>query len=340
MKSNSNTVCNTGSGNGSLNSSSYSAYATYLASFVSQFKSHYGAPLYALSVQNEPDYCPTTYDGAIWTPAQIDSFVKTNLGPTLAGTGVGVMMPETSTWADVYGDLQTGLASYSNPCMTDSSCAQYIKVVASHGYEGNYSACQNLGSAHCWETEVYLGSPTFDGSMANGLTVAKDIHNFLTIANGSAYLYWRIWNSANDNQGLLNPTTEAPTSRYYVMGNWSKFGRPGWVRIEATVNPMSGVYVTAFKDPATDGFAIVAVNQNSSPANLDFSLAGFPSVTTVTPTLTSASANLANQSNLDISGGEFSYSLPASSVVTFHGTASSSSTKNVAAPTSLALTVH
>jgi glucuronoarabinoxylan endo-1,4-beta-xylanase len=340
MKSNGSIVCNTGSDNSSVNASAYGAYATYLESYATQFQSHYGVPLHALSVQNEPDYCPTTYDGAIWTAAQIDSFIKNDLGPTLSGTGIKVMMPEASSWANS-GGLQTGISSYSDTCMTDGSCSPYVGIVAGHGYGANYTACTNLGSAHCWETEVYIPqNGAIDQSIANGLLVAQDIHNFLTVANGSAYLYWRLWSGAPDNEGLFSNTPGTPGARYYVMGNWSKFVRPGWVRIDATVNPVSGVYVTAFKDPSAGGFAIVAVNQNSSSANLPVSLAGFPSVTTVTPTLTSANANLVDQSNVDVSTDEFSYSLPANSVVTFHGVASSNSTKAVAPPANLALTVH
>jgi hypothetical protein len=87
-------------------------------------------------------------------------------------------------------------------------------------------------------------------------------------------------------------------------------------------------------------FAIVAVNRNSSPANVDFSISGFPSVTSVTPTLTSASANLVDQADVNVSNDAFAYSLPATSVVTFHETASSSSSKAPAAPTNLTVSVH
>jgi glucuronoarabinoxylan endo-1,4-beta-xylanase len=112
------------------------------------------------------------------------------------------------------------------------------------------------------------------------------------------------------------------------------------VRIDAAANPQSGVYISAFKDPVSAAFAIVAVNQNSTGVGMDFSLSGFPSVTSVTPTLTSATVDLADQTNTNVTGGAFSYSLPGMSVVTFHGVASSSSSQAPSPPTNLVVTVH
>jgi glucuronoarabinoxylan endo-1,4-beta-xylanase len=106
MKTNGSTICNIGIGapspsnpSGSLRSSSYSAYADYLANYVKSLSSLYGIQLYALSVQNEPDVCPTYYDGATWSSANLHDFIRNNLGPTFVAdglTGTLVMMPESS----------------------------------------------------------------------------------------------------------------------------------------------------------------------------------------------------------------------------------------------------
>ena len=98
--------------------------------------------------------------------------------------------------------------------------------------------------------------------------------------------------------------------------------RPGWVRIGVTANPQSGVYVTAFKNASTGDFAIVAINQNGSGTAQTVNLSGF-TAPSVVPWVTSASLNLAAQSSVTISGGAFSYTLPADSVTTFAGTMSS-----------------
>jgi glucuronoarabinoxylan endo-1,4-beta-xylanase len=234
--------------------------------------------------------------------------------------------------------------------MLDSSCSQYISYVATHDYSQQagqtLSIIQpyaNQGSTHFWETETGNGNLAWDPSMtgtSGALYWAQNIHDSLAVANVNAWMFYRFIDDMTVNYGLYNLGQAAYSKTYYALGNWSKFVRPGWVRIDATANPVNGVYVTAFKDPSAGGFAIVVVNQNSSSADLAVSLAGFPSVTTVTPTLTSASANLVDQSNVDVSAGAFSYSLPATSVVTFHATASSSSSKAPAPPTNLTVSVH
>jgi glucuronoarabinoxylan endo-1,4-beta-xylanase len=352
MKSNGNTICETGGSKSTLNSGSYGAFATYLANYTQQFQSHFGTPLYAMSVQNEPNFCPSGYDGMTWSGSQIQTFVKSDLGPTLAGTGVKIMLPETSDWST--------LGAIADPCMKDSGCSQFVGIVASHDYtqqNGQSSSViqpyGNLGSASLWETETSCLDPTtacsvgvpFTASIQDGLNWAGIIHTYLAVANVSAWHYWRLFNcvTCNDNQALIQADGTI-AKRFYVLGNWSKYVRPGWVRIGATAKPTNGVYVTAFKDPSSGDFAIVVANQNSSSVNLTVSLSGFPSVSSVIPTVTSDNDNLADQSSVSVSSGSFSFSLDGTSVTTFHGTPSASSQKTPPpkppAPTSLEATVN
>ncbi|HEY5037772.1 MAG TPA: hypothetical protein VIJ93_01725, partial [bacterium] len=78
---------NTGNDNGNpgtntnqLNAANFGAYATYQTSFVTAMKNTYGFTPYAISVQNEPDY-DTTYQSCLWSAAQFDTYIKSNLGP-------------------------------------------------------------------------------------------------------------------------------------------------------------------------------------------------------------------------------------------------------------------
>jgi glucuronoarabinoxylan endo-1,4-beta-xylanase len=76
MKTNNNVV------GGSLKTDQYSAYADYLNSFITYLKNG-GVSLYAISVQNEPDY-KVTYESCDWTPAQMLAFIK-NYGARITG---------------------------------------------------------------------------------------------------------------------------------------------------------------------------------------------------------------------------------------------------------------
>ena len=334
-KTNGDTSCTGGSGNGTLISTDYSAYATYLSNFVQSVKTYDGVNVFAISLQNEPSICPS-YDGATYSASQLASLVE-DVGATFASSGLTtlIFMPESPGQYD--------LASLGNTCMNDSSCAQYVGGNNWHDYDATYTSPATVSNAtnpwasqgkKYWETEVStLGDsigPDAPGcadtgadsawcpGIADAMMWAAIIDHRFAIDNANAWLYWWLITPQKDNQGLMNPSG-SPTvaTRAYVMGNYSKFVRPGWVRIDATHVPTTGVTVSAYKDPSgTGNFAIVATNYNSSNATVSFSLDNF-SATSVTPWLTSASSNLTAQSSIAVSGDSFSATLPAQSVTTF-----------------------
>jgi glucuronoarabinoxylan endo-1,4-beta-xylanase len=187
-----------------------------------------------------------------------------------------------------------------------------------------------------WASEIDPQSATpYDASMTYGITVAKNIHNYLTAQNASGYEIWELAYPEPYNFGLTD-SNFVPSKRYYVVGNWSKFISSGWERIDTTTNPQAGVSVSAFKDPNETSYIIVAINTNSDTTSQTFTLGGFPTTTSVIPYVTSSTLSLAAQSSTDVSAGEFTYSLPAQSVVTFVGPTNGSSAKgSVAPPTGL-----
>ncbi|MBO0799177.1 MAG: putative Ig domain-containing protein, partial [Blastocatellia bacterium] len=77
--------------------------------------------------------------------------------------------------------------------------------------------------------------------------------------------------------------------------------------------------ITAFKDPITGRFAIVAVNNTTLSETQKFDLGGI-NTSNVTPWATSATQSLEARPAVAISGGSFTYEIPAQSVITFAGT--------------------
>jgi glucuronoarabinoxylan endo-1,4-beta-xylanase len=328
----------------------YGAYATYIVNWIQTLQAA-GVHVDVFSPPNEPNTQTN------WTAATLDTFISQNLGPAFAAAGLttSITIAEYSAW------FTTDLVS---TCFNDANCAKYVAIASGHGYGAGtvdgtgVSYCcatatappSSTGSRRTWMTEINGGYTqetsndtnmwVYDPSIADAMVWAHNIHDYLTVANASAWMYWNLASySSNEYNDGLTDFNFNPAKRYYVVGNWSKFVRNGWTRIGATANPASGIYITAFKDAASGDFAIVAINENSSTANVDFSLSGFPSVSSVTPTLTSSSVDLVDQANVTVTGGAFSYSLPAKSVVTFRGN-TSSSVVIPNPPTSLALTVH
>ena len=302
---------------GSFVSASNQAYADMLADYVANLQSASGIPLYALSIQNEPDLSPSSYEGCLWTGQQFHDFVP-YLYAALRARGVGstrILIPESMHW-------QSNQALFT-PTLNDPAVAPMVGIIANHNYDGRNeqtgatttpAAPPHPGKA-LWETEV-MTSGTYDGSIGEGVYWAQRIHLFMTAAQANAWHYWWFSSPSSSNSALLGPGGVIP-KRVYTIGQFSKFVRPGFYRIAATASGTA--LVSAYKDPATGAFAIVAINNTATDVTETFTLTHF-TATSVTPWLTSGTADLAAQPPLTVSGGAFTAVLPASSVTTFVGT--------------------
>jgi glucuronoarabinoxylan endo-1,4-beta-xylanase len=281
----------------------------------------YGIPVTAISIQNEPDY---RQNSVTWTAQQFHDYIP-YLSSALASAGypgVKIMMPEESGQSEGLFPLDLALTSLADP-----SIAVDIGILAAHGYGtlpvGTGSivplALTLLPKQHLWQTED-SSFDAFDGSITNGLMWAQVIHGYLTTARVSAWSYW--WMSCldpgmtsyscKDNEGLTDSQGNI-AKRAYAIGHWAKFVRPGWQRV-GVINSGS-LLVTAFEDVNSTNRVVVVINSSRSAANQEFRI-GLGSLQ-VTPWITSMTQSLSAQSEVTVSGGAFSYTIPAQSVVTF-----------------------
>ncbi len=299
-------------------------YASQLANYVAAMKSQ-GINLYAISVQNEPDASVNTYDACQWTGAQIHDFV-TNLFSALAAKGVGstkIILPESENWSDPH--------NLAGPAMGDPKVAADVSIIADHNYDGADGPANlvknNFGKA-LWETEVsQLGGETSD--IANGVYYARRIFLFMTVAQANAWHYWWIVPSGSET-GLMTQNA-GTTKRMFTVGNYSRFVRPNFNRINATSTQPSAL-ITAYKDSTSPAFAIVVVNTNVATDVIQtFNLANFTAAS-VTPWITSSTLSLAQQMAVNVTNSSFTYTVPAMSVITFAGQATSPNTPPTVAP--------
>ncbi|HOU91121.1 MAG TPA: glycoside hydrolase family 30 beta sandwich domain-containing protein, partial [Polyangiaceae bacterium] len=173
-----------------------------------------------------------------------------------------------------------------------------------------------------WQTEMSgvmhwpEQGPSTD--IANGVAVAGWIHSALTVGEASAWLYW--WYEAyyqNDNEGLaLIQNSSTIAKRYFTLGNYSKFVRPGFVAVEVTGPVPANVLLSAYKSDA-GAVVVVAINKGSSAVDVPITIAGGTAPTSMTPWVTSAQDNLVSKAAVTVTGGVFTASLPATSVTSF-----------------------
>jgi glucuronoarabinoxylan endo-1,4-beta-xylanase len=295
---------------GNLLPADYVSWADSLAGYVQLLGSN-GVPVYAMSVQNEPDL-KTNYGSAIFSDKDLHDFVPV-LHSALEAVGLGktrIMIAEASQW-----DF-----SLTSAAMADPAVAGKVGILAAHGYGPRKIVAPVNHGKHVWQTEDSSQSPIYDGSMQDALSWASKIHAYLTVGQVNAWHWWFLsdgpkYGNGTDNSALTDINLTYP-KRAYMTGQWSKFVRPGWYRIGVTYE--GPLQISAFKDPAGQAFAIIAVNASHKTTSQTFSLNGF-ATESVTPWITSASLSLAVQLPVAVGESNFSYQLPASSVTTFSG---------------------
>lgn len=280
-------------------------WASTLANFVTTMKTA-GVPIYAISAENEPDSkganATTTY-----TAAEMATWVGGSLGPALAATDAKLMAPETMNWF--------GIGDYLTALQNNADAWKYTSIVATHEYGGTPKAYPQIAQAgkSFWETEIYDTDNNEDAGMGSGLRTAKLIHEAMTIANMNAWHFWWIYPCCNDNGALWDKATNKPSKRLWVMGNFSRFVRPGYVRIGATATPAAGVTVSAYLGATDKRAVIVAINTNASATSQSFAISN-ATATKVTPWVTDNANSLVSAASVTPAANAFSYSLPAQSV--------------------------
>ena len=291
------------------------AYANYLVQYAKDYAAD-GIPLTYIGPENEANIGPA-YDSMLLTPAQTANFLDV-LGPTVAASGLSTQVEccATEGWDTAQ--------QYAAAIEADPVANADTPLFTSHGYTEAPASALAGWTKPAWETEwstFETWDPAWDDNTdASGLTWAQHIYTGLTAANLNAFLYW--WGSTTpsengDNEGLIqiNGSTVSSSGRLWAFANYSDFVRPGAVRIAAT-SSNSAVDLTAFKN--TNGsVAIVALNTAQTADPITYSLSGVGSGTAVTPYLTNASSDTAAQAAIPVSGGAFTATIPARSLVTY-----------------------
>lgn len=285
-----------------LDDSKYAEYAQHLNSYVKYMESQ-GVNLYSISVQNEPDYAE---DWTYWTTDELTSFIAEYGDNVVEGTNAKLMSPESFQYKkDIYNSILNNSDAYNN-----------IDLFGTHFYGTTRSNMDFPTLESCgkpiWMTEVYVPNSSSDAdTWPEALDVAENIHNGLTVGNMSAYVWWYIRRS-------YGPIKEDGniSKRGYMMAQYSKYVRPGDVRIDTTEQPAENVYVSAYMGDDNQ-VTIVAINKGTTGYAQQFSVNCDSQITDIDRYRTSGTENLAETQNLEFTNNSFWAQLPAESVSTF-----------------------
>lgn len=340
MKSNNSTI------RGFLNTENYTDFAKLLSKTISAYKQNHGIDLFGISPANEPTTALfANWASCSWNGSQLSDFIANHLKQGMIDESVSekkVYLGENTNWSE----------AIAIPSLEDSESEPRVDIVASHAYtatgmsngdEPPFTVARNQGKS-VWMTEVCddkIWPP--DYSIDDGIKFAKQIHNFLTIPEINAYLFWVGCIYAGNNEGLIfaevekdsegnsiiNPDapyagdnayiytgTYTTAKRLYTIGQFSKFIRPGYHRINVDNFPLAGISLSAYRGETMYEFAIVAVNETTEEITV-----GIPS-TNIIPSVLSS---YVTDQNLNLEkvaefgkqfDGNFYVTLPPRSVVT------------------------
>jgi O-glycosyl hydrolase len=292
------------------------AYASYLVQYAKDYAAA-GVPLSFVGPENETTIAPPQ-DSMIMSPAQTANFMGI-LGATLARSGL-------STRAECCASVGWNYAQqFAAAIETDKAANTATALFTSHGYFVAPDSPLKGWSKPVWETEwapfgFQPWDPAWDdGSPSSGFTWAQNIYIGLTAANLDAFLY--LWGA--DTTGLTGPNTGlvevegntvATSGRLWAFASYSRFIRPGAVRIGTTTSD-AGLDVTAFRN--SDGsIAVIVLNSAHSRQVATFSLRGL-SGAHVTPYLTDTTHELSAQSPITVRNSAFTATLPPRSLVSY-----------------------
>ena len=284
---------------GSLKPEYYSTWALYFCKYIEAYRQQ-GIPIWAITVENEPLGNGAQWESMIYTPSQMADFIKRHLGPKFRDGGLDCKIliydqnrDHLKEWAEqILGDAEVAKHVWGTAIHWYSSTYDWYPEVLTAVHEA-FPTKALLHTEGCVDAEVpvwqdddwYWRKEATDW----GFDWAPDEEKHLHPKYVPVYRYardiigglnswvagWVDWNIVLDDKGgpnhaknwcvapvLIKPETGEVyyTPLYYVMAHFSKFIRPGAVRVGVESN-LKDVMVTACINP-DKSLAVVALNQS------------------------------------------------------------------------------
>ena len=268
----------------SLRPEFYPAFASYLVKTVEGYQAA-GVPVYALSVQNEPLYAPSTYSGMRMMPEEQAAFLGDALGPAMAAAGLKTkVMAYDHNWDQ---------PEYPETVIKDQKAGALAAGAAWHHYAGDPAVMSEFHDEFPqkdqWVTEAS------GGTWQKGNVLADEAAELITVTRNWAksYVLWTLATDQNHGphvggcgtcRGLvtIDPNSSGNPVKverdYYVLGHASKFLLPGAMRIASDEPADTKLKDVAFSNP--DG-TIVLYALNAGTTSQTFRI-GFHGKTVAT----------------------------------------------------------
>lgn len=324
------------------------AYGTYIATIVSHFAAA-GVTFSQISPMNEPDdsFSSCGQEG-MEVPAGERAGVIDAVGAALKSAGVSakVIADESSQTTQLLSEAPAWLADSSAPSQV-AAIAHHTYDNPSDSTLEQVGSLGDVNGKPVWASEICCQvsggggyGAQYDPTMAGALVLANYVYTDFSYADDSAFQWWTALsselgcdpatsstcatsvNSSGWNDGLIyyDPAYASDgnqnlylTKRFYALGQYSRYVRPGAVRYGVSGSP-SGVQTMAFRN--SNQWTVVATNTGTSAATLSLNMDS-GTLASAGAYQTDASENLAAVPAPGISGSTITASLPAQSISTY-----------------------
>lgn len=252
-------------GGGKLKPEYYDTWALYLLKYIQAYEAE-GIPIYAITVQNEPNMISMDYPTTLWNGEMQRDFIRDHLGPLFKENGVKTLV---WCWDHNWNNLK-----FPRAIMSDPEAAQYVDGTGFHLYEGKVEAQTEFKNEfpdkHTYFTE---------GSVFRTTGAARMI---AILRNWSrTYSAWVTMLDENrkPNRGphsasatpieLKEDLSVEYRYDYYMYGQFMKFIQRGAVRIESSDLGSRSFANVAFRNP--DG-SITLIVANAGRKEAEFAI--------------------------------------------------------------------
>ncbi len=260
-------------------------FAQYLVDITRHLIEVENIPVRWISPINEPqwDWQPSKgQEGTHYTGDEIISVLHTlQTAIDESGLEVEISTIEAGEWSTA--------SVYAQRIFEDPVLAANLDHFAVHSYwssPDDKAGFVRFMSRHYPDIPLWMSEWTEmqqgrDYGMDSALFMANVIHDDLTIGGVTSWQYWIAVSKYNFRDGLIytpeyrEEITE--TKRLWALGNYSRFIRPGAVRVQVDLDNEL-VNASGYVDPATGALTVVAINNSSEAQVINFAGADQPSV--------------------------------------------------------------
>jgi glucosylceramidase len=253
---------------GRLKAEYYAGYANYFVKYIQGMKAA-GIRIAAITVQNEPLNDKNT-PSMLMSAEEESAFIRDHLGPAFAAAGIRTKI--------ILYDHNCDVPEYAISILKDPAANQYVDGSGFHLYGGAIAAMSEVHDAfpqkNLYFTEFMAVEPTESGRISIAKPVAGTFIGALQNWSRNVLLWNLAANSKfephTDNGGCpicqgavtIDGNDVTRNLAYYAMAHFSKFVRPGSVRIGS--NEPAGLRNVAFTVP--DGKTVLVVVNDGKTA--------------------------------------------------------------------------